>query len=257
MMAWARLDDGWHDHRKTAAAGLEAAGLWVMCLTWAHRERRKSAHPGVVPSSVIERFAGRKATRLSEKLHEVGLFDAQTEHGWPIHDFQDYLPRYDPDKAAESGRLGGEAKAKSKQTASKPLANRQQTAKQTASRVDAAASARRNPEPVKEPPQSLPSGALSSGAAAPQINPGTLVAAWVEAMTSSGTKPSSGMKGQVGRLARELLEAGNSPERVLAATQQAGRKGYATIDRELAAMNGRTVVVDSGCDPKTGRLWEN
>lgn len=116
-MGWARLDDGWHEHPKTVEAGLEAAGLWVMCLTWAHKHRRKSASPGVVPVSVIERFAGRKAARLSRRLADVGYFDDLTDAGWPIHDFDQFLPRYDPEQAAEAGRKGG----KSKRNGSKPL----------------------------------------------------------------------------------------------------------------------------------------
>lgn len=80
------------------------------------------------------------------------------------------------------------------------------------------------------------------------------MAAWVEAMAENDTTPTAGMRAQVGKLARELL-AGNDTNRVLAAARQAGRKGYATIDRELAAMNGRPAVAGTGQrrDPKTGR----
>lgn len=109
-MGWARLDDGWHDHPKVIAAGLEAGGLWAMCLTWCYRNRRTAPSPGVVPPSVVARFAGGKAKRLAKRLVEVGLFDAETAAGWPIHDFADYLPKYDSKKAAESGRAGAEAR---------------------------------------------------------------------------------------------------------------------------------------------------
>jgi len=119
-MSWARIDDRWHDHPKTIAAGMEAAGLWVMCLTWAHSARRTSRTPGVVPDGVVQRFAGPKAHRLALKLYEVGLFDAHTPDGWPIHDFADYLPRYDPEQAARAGAKGGRAKQTAKQTATGP-----------------------------------------------------------------------------------------------------------------------------------------
>jgi hypothetical protein len=102
-MTWARLDDRWHDHPKVVEAGLEAAGLWVMCLTWAHANRRKSTTPGYVPATVVARFAGTKALKLSKRLCDVGLLD-RADGGWLVHDFADYLPKYDSAKAAESGR---------------------------------------------------------------------------------------------------------------------------------------------------------
>ena len=108
-MGWARLDDGWHDHPKVIAAGIDAAGLWVICLTWAHANRRSSPTPGYVPRSVLTRFAGAKATRLAKRLVEVHLLDP-AEGGWLVHDFVDYLPKYDPAKAAESGRKGAAKK---------------------------------------------------------------------------------------------------------------------------------------------------
>lgn len=122
-MAWARLDDGWHDHHKTIEAGLEAAGLWVMCLTWASKsENRKGPNPGVVPVSAIVRIAGdrKQAAKLSEVLHRVGFFDDLTDAGWPIHDFSEYLPKYSSEQAKAAGSRGGQAKHRN-QTASKPL----------------------------------------------------------------------------------------------------------------------------------------
>lgn len=104
-MGWARLDDGWHDHPKVIAAGLDAAGAWVMCLTWAHANRRSSPQPGFIPQAVLGRLAGTKATRIGKKLSEVGLLD-RVEGGWLVHDFADYLPKYDPAQAAAAGRKG-------------------------------------------------------------------------------------------------------------------------------------------------------
>lgn len=70
------------------------------------------------------------------------------------------------------------------------------------------------------------------------VTPGDVVAAWVEACTANGATPSTGQRGQVGRLAKELLAAGNDPHRVLDAARVAGAKGFATIDRELTARAG-------------------
>jgi hypothetical protein len=182
------LDDGWHDHPKVIAAGLDAAGLWTMCLTWAHANRRSAPTPGYVPRTVLARFAGSKASRLSKKLADVGLLD-HAEGGWIVHDFADYLPKYDPAKAADAGKAGAEKRwgrgrprageglpADSEpppdpydeppyeplhEPPSKPdggsLANRSRTdSKPMATRADTAASARRNPDPVPDPV--VPSG---------------------------------------------------------------------------------------------------
>lgn len=82
------------------------------------------------------------------------------------------------------------------------------------------------------------------GAAAPtvdEVTPRAVVGAWVEAMTKNDVTPTQGMRNQVGKLAKELL-AHNDPQRVMDAARQCGAKGFATIDRELAAMNGRAVA---------------
>ncbi|WP_432492997.1 hypothetical protein [Kineococcus gypseus] len=159
-MGWARLDDRWHDHPKVIAAGLEAAGLWTMALTWAHsdhqRARANGAPLGVVPDGVLARFAGARAKKLAATLHAVGLFDERTDAGWPIHDYVRYLPKYDPEKARENGAKGGKAKAERQAEAqqsateppSEPLADRQETGKRN---VATRASVRRNPDPEPDP----------------------------------------------------------------------------------------------------------
>jgi hypothetical protein len=178
-MAWARLDDRWHDHPKVIAAGLEAAGLWTMCLTWVHADHRRAQangqDVGVVPDAVLVRFAGARAKRLAKRLREVGLFDEHTPAGWPIHDYVTYLPKYDPAQAREAGAAGGRARARrAKQTASEPLteppaeleADEERSGQRTQARGGTGASAPRNPEPEPEPepePTSLPGGSSGRG----------------------------------------------------------------------------------------------
>lgn len=155
-MGWARFDDGWHDHPKVVEAGLEAAGLWAMCLTWAHRSRRTSPTPGVVPDSVIGRFAGARGKKLAATLERVRLFDEKTPDGWPIHDFDEYLPKYNAEQARSAGSLGGKSKPKSKRTGkqtaseplSEPLSEPPDEYERTVPRVGTGASTRRNPEPT-------------------------------------------------------------------------------------------------------------
>ncbi len=264
-MSWARFDDRWHDHPKTIAAGLDGAGLFVMCVTWAHQTRRTSKHPGVVPDALLARFAGPRAKSLTKRLHDVGFFDDRTEHGWPIHDFNDYLPRYDPEQAQAAGSLGGQARA-AKQTASKPLGEPPDiplseppdeeladrlavgvaNGKQTSS---TRASARRNPVPV---PKDLPA---TPGADAPaDIGAQRIVGAWVDAYSANDVNPTASVKGQAAKSIGELLKAGNDPQRVLAAAKQAGTKGYPDIGREIGPMNGRAVVTTAK-NPNHAEGW--
>lgn len=80
----------------------------------------------------------------------------------------------------------------------------------------------------------------SSGAVAPsEVNPGTVVAAWVEAfMAPEGRqRPSEPMRKQVGNEARKIL-GGAKPraDLLVEAARLAGAKGYPTLEREYAPL---------------------
>jgi len=215
-MGWGRLDDGWHDHPKVIAAGLEAAGLWTMCWTWAHKARRTSPTPGVVPEAVVSRFAGSKARKLSARLVEVGLWEAETADGYPIHDFDEYLPRYDTEQAKVAGSAGGKAKygkQTAKRTASKPssepLANRQADSKQTDPRAYPRASARRNPVPVPTEEANASSAELDVADTSPPAAPDgaqALIAEWID--HCNGGRPPGRVIGQVAKELGLMLAEG-------------------------------------------------
>lgn len=250
-MAWARLDDRFHEHWKVADAGLEAVGLWTMCLTWASQARRTSPTPGVVPDSVIARFAGAKAKRLVKQLHEVGLLDDKADGGWPIHDFDEYLPKYDADRNRQNGSRGGRARAAkqtAKQTASEPLdkdeANREADSKQTSSMR---ASVRRNPVPtVPNGTDSEPS--LRSGPAQPDdsINAGKIVKAWIDRQRR---RPAERVIGQVAKQVRELLDEDFTADQIKVGLDRLDAKGLAPS--VLASLV--TQVANSGA-PTDGKL---
>ncbi|MEU4576636.1 hypothetical protein [Nonomuraea sp. NPDC023979] len=86
----------------------------------------------------------------------------------------------------------------------------------------------------------------SAGAAAPDsatapvtpANAGDIVGAWIEgAKAGSGERPAKRLIAQVGRQARELIEEGKDPQRLIDAAAAAGRKGFADLGRELLRMN--------------------
>ena len=94
-MAWARVDDGFHDHPKVIGLPLDVVGLWTLCLTWANRHlgARSGEEPGRIPPGLPNRFASPDdAVRLPALLVAAGLWDEHPDGGWIIHDFVEYLP---------------------------------------------------------------------------------------------------------------------------------------------------------------------
>lgn len=72
------------------------------------------------------------------------------------------------------------------------------------------------------------------------LNAGNVVAAWVDAVErAQGERPAQRLVAQVGRQARELIEEGKDPARLVSAATAAGTKGFADLGRELLRMNGQ------------------
>ncbi len=265
-MGWARLDDRWHDHHKVAAAGLEAAGLWTMCLTWAHSNRRTTTTPGVIPQHIVTRFAGTKAKKLAKVLVDVGLWDAPSSAGWPIHDFDDYLPRYDPEQARAAGSAGGKArsgKRTAKQTASEPLdgldgeppsepppddeAVRQANEERTSS---TRASARRNPDPgLWEELRS------SQAAEPPPPTAQLLVREWID--LRGGVQPDSATLGHAAREMKRLLGEGIPYEDISAALPSWHAGGLPATNLKTCVDRVRTGVTVGGNARPAAQITRN
>jgi hypothetical protein len=82
-------------------------------------------------------------------------------------------------------------------------------------------------------------------------NAGDVVGAWIEgAQAVNGERPAKRLIAQVGRQARELIEEGKDPQRLVDAAAAAGRKGFADLGRELLRMN-------TGPDPAASRFAPN
>jgi len=116
LVPWARIDDGFDDHPKVLALldhddGAAAIGLWILCLTWAHRNTRKRGKiPGHVPSGLPRRYLGVLGRDAAKLLVDVGLWDL-TEDGWLIHDFDQYLPTQETSAArSDAGKKGAAAR---------------------------------------------------------------------------------------------------------------------------------------------------
>lgn len=110
-MGWARIDDSFHDHPKLIGLSLEALGLWVKCLTWAHRHHGSGTPMGHIPPELPQMFAGSRGKKLSEELSARALWDRDLDlGGWNIHDYIDYLPAAErPSTASDVSKARSEA----------------------------------------------------------------------------------------------------------------------------------------------------
>jgi hypothetical protein len=143
-MTWAKLSDTLHTHPKTDAAGLEALGLWAVCMSWSSYILTN----GFVPTATLHRLANgaRAGNHLAAKLVSAGFFHEASSPcpmghahcdllrvsapGWRFHDWSDYNPtkeevEQDRARRSESGRRGGQksGEVRAKQTGSTGFAS--------------------------------------------------------------------------------------------------------------------------------------
>jgi hypothetical protein len=96
-MTWAKVDDQLHAHPKALAAGPEAMGLWVLCLSHCAAYLTDGhVDEGVVLGilarwRVTPRSLARRKTELSQALVDAGLW-RRTATGWQFHDWERYQP---------------------------------------------------------------------------------------------------------------------------------------------------------------------
>ena len=87
-MAWFKVDDKLHDHRKARKAGKAAMGVWALAGCWCMANETD----GFVPESVLTRWGNRKD---AERLVEAGFWrpdEQDDEQGWRFHDWLTYQP---------------------------------------------------------------------------------------------------------------------------------------------------------------------
>jgi hypothetical protein len=84
-MAWFKLDDRWHSHRKVIGLSLAARGLWATLGSWCASE----LNGGRVPEKVVKHFGG--TPRLVTELVESGLW-VRADDGYQFHDWSDHQP---------------------------------------------------------------------------------------------------------------------------------------------------------------------
>jgi hypothetical protein len=245
--SFAPLSAHYYKDDRVAAAGLASELLYVRGLALA----ADLLSDGFISDLQLSRYAGvgmKDAKRRAAKLVEVGLWERE-DGGYRITAWLRWNRSRDEILGLAEKDAGRKAPKAEEQPPEPPDDERVDTPSPNGIRTESEPDVPRSPNGIQPRARSLSNSTLSNskkrGAATaadtptPAINAGLVVAAWTEAVEANGTRPSASMRGQVGRLAAELLTAGNDPAKVLAAAQAAGTKGYATIDRELGAMTGR------------------
>jgi len=85
-MTWVKLDDGFADHPKVAAAGHVAAWVYVAGLCYCSRQLTD----GFIPTSVLRRLTDvPKPEQHAARLVEVGLWET-CDGGWCVHNYADH-----------------------------------------------------------------------------------------------------------------------------------------------------------------------
>jgi hypothetical protein len=115
-MAWFKVDDGWHKHRKRVRTGMDlegfaARGLWLDAGSWASDE----GTDGWVPVDMLDYIAPGMGRKLADRLVRSGLWypmeERDGEEGFQYHDWQNYNPLRDDAevraaKLSEDGKRG-------------------------------------------------------------------------------------------------------------------------------------------------------
>lgn len=142
-MAWFKVDDKLHSHKKAARAGVPAMGLWALAGSWCADQLTN----GFIPDYIAARLdpdLDKNAERLVKaELWHPGEHDG--DQGWFFHDWDDYQPT----REAVEARRESDRERKRKQRRNEAG---QYTESQQVSRRDA----ERNPDGVT-PSRPVPS----------------------------------------------------------------------------------------------------
>lgn len=207
-MAWFKVDDKLHDHRKSRKAGKAAMGVWVLAGSWA----MDNLSDGFVPEDVLLRW-GTKAD--AAKLVSCGLWDTavrEGEKGWQFHDWDRFQPSAAVTasiraKEAEAGLRGNHERWHKRRGITDPdceycyrvpdhLPDRDPDRVHIGPKVSGA----NRPVPVPVP-DTEPNGSGTPDEATAQ----TLIAEWID---HCSTRPPSRMVGHVSREIKGLLDDG-------------------------------------------------
>lgn len=219
-MSWVKIDDALADNRKFVGLPPAVVGVWVLCLSWAHRDLRPGPRFGVVPTALPARYGDTDGS-LAQALVDAGLWEP-TEGGWRIHDFEDYLAPEDRPGVREArsraGRASASARAARSESCTSPTPS--QHVFSTCSVPAPTSVELTDPVPVPKPipEEQLPTTATQSRAPTAQ----SLIDEWI---AHCSERPPGRVVGQVAREIKTMLAEGVSYPRVRAGLAEWSRRG--------------------------------
>ncbi len=113
LMAWARLDDGYHANPKILAAGLAATGLHARAVSFCAQQETDGHVPAAWIAGQLVEFKPAAQQRVVQSLVDAGLFVARNG-GFVVNDYLDY----NPSKASLDKRRAQDTKRKKRERSS-------------------------------------------------------------------------------------------------------------------------------------------
>lgn len=110
-MGWFKTGDGLHAHRKTRRAGLEAMGLWIVAASWSSQQLTE----GFIPQWFVDGWP--RGRTLARHLLDAGLWTCAVddgEAGWQFHDWLDYNPSAEQERARKDAAAERQRRARDK-----------------------------------------------------------------------------------------------------------------------------------------------
>lgn len=128
-MSWVKLDDGAAEHPKLLCAGAPAAWLWICCLSYCNRQKRRD---GVVPRAKIALLYPGLGLKQAKRLVEVGLLHEHPD-GYLIHGYHEYQPSESlSDTRSMAGKQGGIKSGEARRSKREAIASENREAKNEA-----------------------------------------------------------------------------------------------------------------------------
>lgn len=121
-MSWVKIDDSACEHPKLLEAGAKAAWLWLCCLSYCNRQKRKD---GVIPKAKIGLLYPGLGLKEARLLVSAGLLH-ETERGFSAHGYHEYQPSAEVSAVRSvAGKQGGIKSGEARRSKREAIASEQ------------------------------------------------------------------------------------------------------------------------------------
>jgi len=144
-MSWVKIDDSACEHPKLLEAGAKAAWLWLCCLSYCNRQKRRD---GLIPKTKIGLLYPGLGLKEARQLVAAGLLH-ESDDAFSAHGYHEYQPSAEVSAARSiAGKQGGIKSGEARRSKREAIASEELEPKNEAP-------ARPDPGPA-QPPQTPP-----------------------------------------------------------------------------------------------------